>query len=64
LTEISHGKEYMNSDGAVSSCHLLEWYRWAEHAWEEISEQVWGAGEEEKCEGVAGDEGKADSVGS
>jgi hypothetical protein len=54
----------MNSDNAVSSCHLLEWYRWAEHAWEEVWEQVWDAGGVEKCEGVAGAEGKAGGVGS
>jgi hypothetical protein len=53
----------MDSDNAVSSCHLLEWYRWSEHAWEEVWEWVWDTGGEEKGEGVAEAEGKAGSVG-
>jgi hypothetical protein len=53
----------MNSDNAISSCHLPEWYRWPEGAWEEVWEWVWDAGGEEKGEGVAGAEGKAGSVG-
>jgi hypothetical protein len=64
LREISHGKRHMNSDNPISSCHLLEWYRWAECAWEEVWEQVWDVCGEEKGEGVAGAEGKAGSVGS
>jgi hypothetical protein len=54
----------MDSDNVVSSCHILEWYRWAERAWEEVWEWVWDTGGEEKVEGVAGVEGKAGSVGS
>jgi hypothetical protein len=54
----------MNPDNAVSSCHLLEWYRWAENAWEVVWEWVWDASGEEKGEGVPGAKGKAGSVGS
>jgi hypothetical protein len=61
LREISNGKGHMNSDNAVSSCQLPEWYRWAEHAWEEVWERVWDAGGEEK--GVAGAEVNAGVVG-
>jgi hypothetical protein len=53
----------MNSDNAVSSCLLPEWYRWAECAWAEVWKRVWDAGGEEKGEGVAGAEDKAGSVG-
>jgi hypothetical protein len=38
-------------------------YRWAGHTWEEVWEQEWDPGGEEKGEGVAGDEGNAGSVG-
>jgi hypothetical protein len=44
----------MNSDNAISSCHLQEWYRWAKHAWKEAWERVWDAGGQEKGEGVTG----------
>jgi hypothetical protein len=53
----------MDCDNVISSCHLLEWYRWSKHALEEVWEWVWHAGGEEKAEGVAGAEGKAGSVG-
>jgi hypothetical protein len=57
-------KGHMDSDNVVSSCHLLERYRWAERAWEEVWEWVWDAGGKEKGEAGAGAEGKAESVGS
>jgi hypothetical protein len=53
----------MNSDNAISSCHLPEWYRWAKRAWEEVWEQVWDGGGEEKGEGVARAEGNVGGVG-
>jgi hypothetical protein len=63
LREVSHEKGHMNSDNAVSSCHLPEWYGWAERVWEEVWEQVWDAGGEEKGEGVTGAEGNGGGVG-
>jgi hypothetical protein len=56
-------KRHVNSHNAISSCHLPEWYRWAERAWEEVWEWVRDTGGEEKGEGVAGAEGKAGNVG-
>jgi hypothetical protein len=52
----------MNSDNAISSCHLPEWVEMG-RAWEEVWEWVWDVGGEEKGEGVAGVEGKAGGVG-
>jgi hypothetical protein len=57
-------KGHMDSDNVISSCHLPEWYRWAERAWEEVWERVWDAGGEEKGEGIERAEGKAGGVGS